>query len=92
MKKKNWHLIPGQPITEMDKKIMWWENKGKLVPHRELIKTPEQIEGIRRAGVVNTGVLDEVAKNIHAGMSTLEIDEICMDYCKAHNASVSRNT
>ncbi len=87
MKKKNWHLIPGQPITEMDKKIMWWENKGKLVPHRELIKTPEQIEGIRRAGVVNTGVLDEVAKNIHAGMSTLEIDEICMDYCKAHNAT-----
>ena len=86
MKKKNWHLIPGQPITEMDKKIMWWESKGKLVPHRELIKTPEQIEGIRRAGVVNTGVLDEVAKNIHAGMSTLEIDEICMDYCKAHNA------
>lgn len=87
MKKKNWHLIPGQPITEMDKKIMWWESKGKLVPHRELIKTPEQIEGIRRAGVVNTGVLDEVAKNIHAGMSTLEIDEICMDYCKAHNAT-----
>ncbi len=87
MKKKNWHLIPGQPITEMDKKIMWWESKGKLVPHRELIKTPEQIEGIRRAGVVNTGVLDEVAKNIHVGMSTLEIDEICMDYCKAHNAT-----
>ncbi len=87
MKKKNWHLIPGQPITEMDKKIMWWESKGKLVPRRELIKTPEQIEGIRRAGVVNTGVLDEVAKNIHAGMSTLEIDEICMDYCKAHNAT-----
>jgi methionyl aminopeptidase len=87
MKKKNWHLIPGQPITEMDKKIMWWESKGKLVPHRELIKTPEQIEGIRRAGVVNTGVLDEVARNIHAGMSTLEIDEICMDYCKAHNAT-----
>lgn len=86
MKKKNWHLIPGQSITEMDKKIMWWESKGKLVPHRELIKTPEQIEGIRRAGVVNTGVLDEVAKNIHEGMSTLEIDEICMEYCKAHNA------
>jgi methionyl aminopeptidase len=37
--------------------------------------------------VVNTGVLDEVARNIHAGMSTLEIDEICMDYCKAHNAT-----
>ena len=36
----------------MDKTIMYWENKGKLVPTRELIKTPEQIEGIRKAGVV----------------------------------------
>ena len=39
----------------MDKTIMYWENKGKLVPTRDLIKTPEQIEGIRKAGVVNTG-------------------------------------
>ena len=70
----------------MDKTIMYWENKGKLVPTRELIKTPEQIEGIRRAGVVNTGVLDEVAKQIHAGMSTLEIDKICRQYCEDHGA------
>ena len=65
---------------------MYWENKGKEVPSRDLIKTPEQIEGIRRSGVVNTGVLDEVAKHIHAGMNTLEIDQICYDYCTAHGA------
>ena len=65
---------------------MYWENKGKLVPTRDLIKTPEQIEGIRRSGVVNTGVLDEVAKHIHAGMTTLEIDKICYDYCTSHGA------
>ena len=88
LKKKNrWHVLPGQPLTEMDKKILAWQNKGKLVPTRELIKTSEQIEGIRRAGVINTGVLDEVGKHIHAGMSTLEIDEICMDYCKKHGAT-----
>ena len=63
-KKKRWHLIKGQEPTEMDKKVMYWENKGKLVPTRDLIKTPEQIEGIRKSGVVNTGVLDEVAKHI----------------------------
>ena len=66
---------------------MYWENKGKLVPTRDLIKTPEQIEGIRKSGVVNTGVLDEVAKHIRAGMSTLEIDKICRDYCEAHGAT-----
>ena len=69
-KKRRWHTVPGQPITEMDKQVMYWENKGKLVPTRDLIKTPEQIEGIRKSGVVNSGVLDEVAARIHAGMST----------------------
>ena len=80
-KKRRWHCLSGQEPTELDKQVMYWENKGKLVPTRDLIKTPEQIEGIRRAGVVNTGVLDEVAKNIRAGMSTLEIDQICRRYC-----------
>lgn len=85
-KKRRWHCLPGQPITEMDKQIMYWENKGKEVPTRSLIRTPEEIEGIRRSGVVNTGVLDEVAKNIRVGMSTQEIDDICMQYCKDHGA------
>ena len=63
---------------------MYLENKGWEVPTRDLIKTPEQIEGIRRAAVVNNGVLDEVGKQIRAGMSTLEIDRICRDYCAKH--------
>lgn len=70
----------------MDKRVMYWENKGKEVPTRDLILSPEQIEGIRRSGVVNTGVLDEVARQIHAGMNTLEIDQICQDYCTSHGA------
>ena len=86
-KKRRWHLIPGQEPTEMDRRIIAAEERGKLVPTRDLIKTPDQIEGIRRAGVVNTGVLDEVGRQIHAGMSTLEIDEICMQYCKDHGAT-----
>src|SRR5574344_360574 len=84
--KKRWHAISGQPLTEMDKQVMYWENKGKLVPTRELIKTPEQIEGIRKSGVVNTGVLDEVSKQIHEGMNTLEIDKLVYDYTVAHGA------
>ena len=86
-KKRRWHCIPNQEPTEMDRKIMYWEGKGKEVPTRELIRTSEQIEGIRRAGMINTGVLDEVAKNIHAGMSTQDIDDICMNYCKDHGAT-----
>ena len=85
-RKRRWHCLPGVPPTEMDKKIMYWESKNKLVPTRDLIKTPEQIEGIRRAGIINTGVLDAVASAIHAGMNTQEIDDICMEYCKEHDA------
>ena len=35
IKKKRWHCLPGQPLTELDKQVMFWENKGKLVPTRE---------------------------------------------------------
>lgn len=86
-KKRRWHCLPGQEPTELDKQIMYWEAKGKEVPTRALIKTPEQIEGIRKSGLVNTGCLDEVARQIHVGMTTQEIDDICMAYCKEHNAT-----
>ena len=84
--KRRWHCKPGEQPTELDKRIMYLENKGALVPTRDLIKTPEQIEGIRRASAVNTGVLDAVGEVIHAGMSTLEIDKICRDYCEKYGA------
>lgn len=85
-KKKRWHCLAGQQPTEMDLKIMEWERKGKLVPTRELVKTPEQIEGIRVAGKINSGCLDAVAEMIRPGISTKDIDNVCVEYCKAHNA------
>ena len=85
-KKKRWHCLPGQPITELDKQVMYWENKGKLVPTRDMIKTPEQIAGIRIASKVNTGCLDAVAAIIRPGISTQDIDDVCMQYCKDNRA------
>ena len=58
-KRKNRWVVPnGQPITEFDKRILEYQDKGILVPTRDLIKTPEQIEGIRKAGIINTAALD----------------------------------
>jgi len=85
-KMNNWHPIKGQPLTELDKHIMYLQNKGHLVPTRKLIKTPEQIEGIRRSGVVNTGVLDLIAQEIKEGMSTAAIDKLVYDYTVSHGA------
>ena len=85
-KKKRWHCLPGQTPTEMDLKIMEVEKKRKLVPTRNLIRTPEEIEGIRRAGVINTGCLDACEAAIKPGITTQAIDDICAKYCKDHNA------
>ncbi|WFE84599.1 type I methionyl aminopeptidase [Parabacteroides chongii] len=85
-KRNNWQVIKGQPLTELDKKILYLQNKGHLVPSRKLIKTEEQIEGIRKSGVVNSGILDLVGKEIKAGMSTAEIDKLVYDYTVSHGA------
>ena len=82
--KQRWFVPAGLEPTEMDQKIMEWQEKGKIVPTRDLIKTHEQIEGIRQAGVLNTAVLNLVAEKIHEGMSTLEIDQLVYDFTTKH--------
>ena len=62
----NWKPIKGQPLTELDKKILYIQNKGHLVPTRKLIKTPEQIEKIKESCRINVAVLDYVAEHIKA--------------------------
>lgn len=84
--KINWRVPKGAELTELDKKVLYFQNKGHLVPSRKLIKTPEQIEGIRHSGVINTAVLDLVASEIKAGMSTAEIDKMVYDFTVSHGA------
>lgn len=55
---------------------MHYQRLGIQTPKENMIKTPEQIAGIREAGKINTMVLDEVAKRIHSGMTTQDIDDI----------------
>ena len=85
-KRKNWYVPQGQEPTDFDKRILAFQDKGELVPKRRLIKTPEQIEGIRLSGEINTGVLDLIEKEIHAGMCTAEIDKLVYDYTVDHGA------
>ena len=64
---------------DFDEKIREFEVKGFIVPERKLIKTPEQVEGIKASAKINIAVLDEVASRIKIGMSTEEIDRIVYD-------------
>ncbi|HBJ1646224.1 methionyl aminopeptidase [Clostridium botulinum] len=71
---------------EFDEKLESLKLKGEIVPPREVIKSPEDIEGIRKSSEVNNGVLDLVASKIKAGMSTLDIDKLVYDYTVEHGA------
>ncbi len=59
-----------------DEKIEQFRDQGILVPDHSIIKTPEQIEGMKKSAAINMACLDAVAKEIHEGMSTQEIDDI----------------
>ncbi|MDE6656565.1 MAG: M24 family metallopeptidase, partial [Anaeroplasmataceae bacterium] len=59
-----------------DELVKKYSALGIKTPTRKMIKTEEQIEGIKEAGIINTKVLDYVASKIHAGMSTEDIDKL----------------
>ncbi len=63
-----------------DNRIKDFQNRGYEVPHHGMIKTPEQIEGIRKAGQMNTKVLDYISPYIVEGANTAELDKMIYDY------------
>lgn len=65
-------------------KLKHLERLGEIVPDVSLLKTPEQIEAIKKSAALNTAVLDHVAKHICAGMSTAQIDKLVFDYTTEH--------
>lgn len=71
----------------IDDKIAEFKARGCEVPDRDMIKTPEQIAGIRKACDINTAVLDLVAEKIKTGMTTEEIDRIVYDYTISQGAT-----
>lgn len=71
---------------DFDEKILSYQHKGYIVPSRDIIKNEEQIKGIKESAKINTAVLDLVAKNIKAGMSTADIDKLVYDYTISQGA------
>lgn len=52
-----------------------------------IIKSKEQIRGIRESGKINTALLDEVSSIIKEGISTEEIDQFIYTKTKAYKAT-----
>ena len=66
----------------MDEKIESYELQGHIVPQHDILKTPEQLQGIRESSKLNIAILDEIERQIRIGMSTEEIDKIVRDMTK----------
>jgi methionyl aminopeptidase len=49
-----------------------------------LIKTPEEIEGIRKACQLNAAVLDMIGEYVRPGISTEELDHIANSFVLKH--------
>lgn len=63
----------------MDEKIHHYELQGHIVPRRDILKSEEQIQGIRESSVINIAVLDAVEKMIGPGVTTQQIDDLVHD-------------
>lgn len=61
---------------EFDRKLDNFKRKFHKVPPRNIIKNEEQLAGMRESSKINIAVLDYVAENIHAGMTTQDIDDL----------------
>ena len=58
-----------------DSKLDAFRFQGAQVPSHALIKTPEQIEGIKASAKINMACLDYVGEHIKPGVSTQDIDD-----------------
>ncbi len=60
---------------DFDRRLHEFELAGAEVPPHSLLKTSEQLKGIRESAKINIAVLDYVAEHIRAGITTEDIDK-----------------
>lgn len=63
----------------LDEKMHHYELEGHMVPPRDILKTAEQIEGIKESSKLNIAVLDAVGEMIGPGVNTQQIDDLVHD-------------
>ena len=56
-----------------DRKIEHCAHLGHIVPTHDMLKTPEQIAGIKESAKINVAVLDDIAEHIHVGIPSKDV-------------------
>lgn len=70
----------------LEEKIADYAREGHLVPERAMLKTPEQIAGIKESAAINTALLDYISQHMEIGMSTGDIDRLVDQFTRSHGA------
>ena len=83
---KGARFTPKNYSDEVEAKIQQYKREGVRLPQRHLLRTEEQLAGIRESAKINTALLDYIATNIREGMSTAEIDHMVYCFTTDHNA------
>ena len=63
--------------------------KGQIRPPRHIINIEKDIEGIKKAAVINTGALDLMAELVKPGVSTLTLNNAAHEFIVSHGAHPS---
>ena len=83
---KGARFTPRNYSDEVEAKIQQYKHEGVRLPQRHLLRTEEQLAGIRESAKINTALLDYISENIREGMSTAEIDHMVYCFTTDHDA------
>ena len=83
---KGVRFAPKNYSDEVEVKIQHYKKEGYKLPSRHLLRTEEQLAGIRESAKINTALLDYISTNIREGMSTAEIDHMVYEFTTDHDA------
>lgn len=72
--------------SELINNLEQYRSEGYIIPHISLLKTEEQIAGIKESGKITTQILDLLEKEIRPGITTAAIDKLVYEFTIQHNA------
>lgn len=83
---KGIRFTPRNYSNEVEKKIQELRNKHIPLPPKKILRTPEQLEGIRASAKINTALLDYITPFVKPGVSTRELDTLIYEFTTDHGA------
>ncbi len=79
-------LTPDSYPDRIENKVQERKRMRCKVPPRHILRTEEQLEGIRKSAVINTALLDMLAEHVQEGISTYELDKLAHEFLGDHGA------